>query len=112
MNPSSTQLQVLKAFQWLFRLIVILSAIATIVVNTGSPYKYLPKQLYYGAGIWFFWYSVPTLIATFVALSIYWQIIRKHNPVKSFLPKIDLWFLLAYITLWFIFRVLILGIGF
>ena len=110
MNQSSIQLQALKVFQWLFRLVVILSAIATIVVNTGTPYKYLPKQLYYGAGIWFFWYSVPALVAAFVALSIYWQISKKHNPVKSFLPKIDLWFLLAYIVLWFIFRFLILKI--
>ncbi len=104
--------QGLKIFQWLFRVIVILSMIVAIVVNTGTPYKYLSKQLYYGAGIWFFWYSVPVLIAAFVVLSIYWETIKKHNPIKSFLPKIDLWFLLAYIALWFIVRFLILRIGF
>jgi hypothetical protein len=112
MNQRSTQIKVFSVFQWLFRVVVILSAIATIVVNTGTPYTYLPKQLYYGAGIWFFWYSVPVLSAVFVALSIYWQIIKKHNPVKSLFPKIDLWFLLTYIVLWFVFRFLILKIGF
>lgn len=108
----ATPQRLLKMFQWLFRWTVILSALVAIVVNSGKAYQYLPKQLLYGAGIWFFWYSLPVLLAVFVALSMYWQILKQNLRLKGWLPMIDMWFLLVYILLWFLYRFFILRIGF
>lgn len=112
MNQNFTQLKVLKILQWLFRLAVVLSLLVSVLVNTGRPYQYLPKNLIYGGGNWFLWFSVPTLIGIFMVLMLGWFLLRKRYQIKPSMPLINLGFLLFYIVFWLVFRLFILKIGF
>jgi hypothetical protein len=87
--------------QWLFRCLIILSAIISAYIVLATPYDVLPKKLYYGLGIWFFWYSVPVFIGLCALLATLWLVLRKRYTLKPVLPFIDLGFLIVYLLFYF-----------
>jgi hypothetical protein len=101
----------IKYPQWVFRGIVVLSIISSLIpfliTDRDMDIKY--ESI---VGPWFYWYSIPSLIIFYIVLVILWQVIGKSKPVKTLFPKTDFWFLLGYILFWLVMVFLAFRYGF
>ena len=111
MDNIGKQTHWIKYPQWVFRAVVVLSIVSSLIPFVITD-RDMDIRLDSVIGPWVYWYSVPALFAAYIVLVILWRITKKNNPIKTVIPKTDLWFLLAYIVFWLVMVFLAFWYGF